>query len=406
MSVDSIRYDSSVSICGIRQERAKLSKINSNLLKESSCIINRSVKIYNYIDAQKNHIKNNKLLIENLQSVSEKHGDNATVRLKNDRFKYGQASNFLKNMLHGGRYQAEREAAVKSINSKGSTVSAGEMIKTLQTRIDSASSEIHGLEIETGEYEKKIVSIEAEIYAVAREIDKLVKIEIDAKKADEKSLKARQNFSMIYQSCAGCKAINAEARYQFGNTPSGGKVCGSAVVEEYRRIHGYEIFSSGNKALKSVIKVNCSELSELVKTGAKEWYTPTQKNITTYRGQGMTQSGINALISRFNTDKRNKTETVYNLGQFLSTSRDISVASHFANCSKDDVKVIFKVQGNSSKGLCLPGGLAFDNYEGERLYSPLAHFKVTAVSSKTLSNTYDVTLEEVTKVDRALPLPY
>ncbi|KFX18149.1 hypothetical protein KP17_04940 [Pectobacterium parvum] len=389
-----------------QQKCVELIKYKSVLSKDISCIINEVIGKYSDIYAKENHIKSNQLLIKNLQSVSEKHGENATVRLKNDRFKYGQASNFFKNMFHGGRYQAEREAAVKSINSKGSTVSAGEMIKTLQTRIDSASSEIHGLEIETGEYEKKIVSIEAEIYAVAREIDKLVKIEIDAKKADEKSLKARQNFSMIYQSCAGCKAINAEARYQFGNTPSGGKVCGSAVVEEYRRIHGYEIFSSGNKALKSVIKVNCSELSELVKTGAKEWYTPTQKNITTYRGQGMTQSGINALISRFNTDKRNKTETVYNLGQFLSTSRYKNVAKSFAKNSKDDVKIIFTVQGNSSKGLCIPGGLLFSNDEGERLYSPLAHFKVTAVSSKTLSNTYDVTLEEVTKVDRALPLPY
>ncbi|GKW40573.1 MULTISPECIES: hypothetical protein [Pectobacterium] len=406
MSVDSIRYDSSVSICGIRQERAKLSKINSNLLKESSCIINRSVKIYNYIDAQKNHIKNNKLLIENLQSVSEKHGDNATVRLKNDRFKYGQASNFLKNMLHGGRYQTEREAAVKSINAEGSTVSAGKMIKTLQTRIDSASSEIYEREIENKANYNIISSIEEEISAKKREIGTLDKIIADAKKADEKSLKVRQNFSMIYQSSAGCKAVNTEARHQFGNAPSAGKVSGGAVIEEYRRVHGYEIFSRGNKALKSAITVNCSELSELVRTGAKEWYTPKQENIKTYRGQGMTQRGINTLISRFNTDKRNKTETVYNPGQFFSTSRDISVASHFANCSKDDVKVIFKVQGNSSKGLCLPGGLAFDNYEGERLYSPLAHFKVTAVSSKTLPNTYDVTLEEVTKVDGALLLPY
>jgi hypothetical protein len=58
--------------------------------------------------------------------------------------------------------------------------------------------------------------------------------------------------------------------------PSAGNVSGNKVVEEYR-VHGYEIFSWGNKVLESTIKANCSNLSELVKTGAKAWYTPTGK---------------------------------------------------------------------------------------------------------------------------------
>ena len=142
-----------------------------------------------------------------------------------------------------------------------------------------------------------------------------------------------------------------------------------------------------------------------MKTASKAWYTPAEKNMTTYRGQGMTQSGINTLISQFNAAKYNETEIVYNLGQFFSTSGDINVASDFAKRSQDDAKIIFEVNGNSSNRLSIPGGLSFENNEDERLYSPLANFKVTAVT-KAPSNTYHVTLEEVTKGDRALLLPY
>lgn len=405
MPINPVRHNTVVPVNDIRQDRVELSKLRSNLSQKISGIKNTVTEINKSITAHKNNIAGNQSLLKSLQSVSAKHGENATVRLKNDHFKYGQASNFFKNMFHGSRYQTEREAAVQKINAEGSTVSAGKVIKTLQTRIDSALSKVNALKKEVAGYDKKIDNIEAKKYGIEKKIGKLAKIETAAKEADEKKHKAREDFSMIYQSNAGCKALNIEARHQFGNAPSTGKVSGSKVVEEYRRVHGYEIFSRGNKVLESTIKANCSVLSELVKTGAKAWYTPTEKNMTTYRGQGMTQSGINTLISRFNADEQNKTETVYNLGQFFSTSRDVNVASDFANRSQDDAKVIFKVKGNSSNGLSIPGGLSFENDEGERLYSPLSNFKVTAVS-RASSNTYHVALEEVTKVDRALILPY
>ncbi|MFC0139152.1 ADP-ribosyltransferase domain-containing protein [Erwinia mallotivora] len=110
-------------------------------------------------------------------------------------------------------------------------------------------------------------------------------------------------------------------------------------------------------------------------------------------------------MAQFNADKNKKTETVYKLGQFFSTSRDENVAKDFAKRSPDYEKIIFKVKGNSSNGLSIPGGLLFENYEGERLYSPHANFKVTAVF-KEKSNTYNFTLEEVTKGDKAQLLPY
>lgn len=405
MPISPVKQHSAVSLSAIRQERIELSKLNSNLSKNISSIKNTVSEINKSISAYKKNIAGNQSLLKSLQSVSAKHGEDATVRLKNDHFKYGQASNFFKNMFHGGRYQTEREAAVKKINAEESSVSAGKVKAELQTRINSASSKVDELKTEVAGYGKKIDNIEAKQYGIEKKIDKLVKVETDAKKADEKNIQARQNFSMLYQSNAGCKALNIEARHQFGNASSTVKLSGSKVVEEYRRVHGYEIFSRGNKSLEYTIKANCSDLPELVKTGAKAWYTPTEKNITTHRGQGMTQRGIGTLIAQFNADQHNKTETVYNLGQFFSTSTKENVAKDFASRSQDDVKVIFKVRGNSSNGLSVPGGLQFDNDEGERLYSPLANFKVTEMS-RTPSNIYKVTLEEVSKVGKAPIMPY
>ncbi|MFU9137481.1 hypothetical protein [Erwinia tasmaniensis] len=405
MPINSVRNHIAVPMDHIRQERNELRKVRKNLSQKISGIKNSVTELNKSITAHKKTIAGNQSLLDSLQSVLAKHGENASVRLKNDHFKYGQASNFFKKTFHGNRYQTEREAAVKKINAEGSTVSAGKVIKTLQSKIDSASGKIIELRTEVGEYDKKIDNIEAKKNVIEERIDKLAKIETDAKKADEKNHQTRQNFSSIYQSNAGCKALNIEARHQFGNAPSGGKVSGSKVVEEYRRVHGYEIFSRGNKALESTIKATCSNLSELVQKAAKAWYTPTEKNMTTYRGQGMTTRGIDTLISRFNADEQNKTETVYNLGQFFSTSRFGNVASDFAKRSQDDEKVIFTVKGNSSNELSIPGGLSFENDEGERLYSPLANFKVTDVSISQ-SNTYHVTLEEVTKGHKAVLLPY
>lgn len=407
MQINSIINNAVVPMNVIRQEKIELSKSRNNLSEKISGINNLVTELNRCITAHKNNIAGNQTLLKSLHSISAKHGENASVRLKYDNFKYGQASNFLKNTFHGNRYQTEREAAVKKVNAEGDTVSAEMVINTLQSKNDSALSKVNELKKEVTEYAKKVYNIEVRKYEIEKKIDKIDEIETDAKKSDEKNNKVRQDFSLIYQSNAGSKALNNEARHQFSSAPSAGKVSGNKVVEEYRRVHGYEIFSRGNKLLESTIKANCSNLSELVKTGAKAWYTPTEKNITTYRGQGITPGGINKLISRFDTDKQNKTETVYNLGQFFSTSRYVNVASDFAKHSQDDEKIIFEVKGNSSNGLSIPGGLSFENDEGERLYSPLANFKVIAVSRVGVaSNTYHVTLEEVTKGDKAQLLPF
>ncbi|PIJ80120.1 hypothetical protein BLD46_16055 [Erwinia sp. OLMTSP26] len=382
-----------------------MSQLSSKLSQKITGIKNSVTEINKSIITYKRNIAGNQSLLNSLQSILEQQGEAATVRLKNDHFKYGQASHFFKKMLYGSRYQTERDAAVEKVNAAERTVSAGEVRKTLQIRIDSALTKVNELKNDVIIHGQSINHFQAKKDGIEKKIDKLAKIEADAKKAEEKKDKIRQNFSMIYQSNAGCKALNIEARHQFGNAPSAGKLSASAVVEEYRRVHGYEIFSRGNKALESTIKANCSDLRELVKTAANAWYTPTEKNITTYRGQGITQSGINALISGFNADEHNKTETLYHPGQFFSTSWHLNVASDFANRSQDDVKVIYKMTGNSSNVLSVAGGLSFENDEGERLYSPLTNVKVTAIS-RVAPDIYHIALEEVPSSDRARLLPY
>ncbi|MCW2256381.1 hypothetical protein M2263_002472 [Providencia alcalifaciens] len=210
---------------------------------------------------------------------------------------------------------------------------------------------------------------------------------------------------MIYQSNAGCKALNAQARYMNNLSSTPGALNSSTVISEYRKAHGYEIFSKGNQSVKSSIESLASNLNKLVETGAKLWYTPTDKNITTHRGQGMTSGGINQLISQFNKDKNENTSSTYALGQFFSTSTIKKVAQDFANSSQDAVKVMFNVNGNSASGIFATDGLDFNNNEGEKLYSPLANFKVNDIK-QDVSGTYHISLQEVPRQKDSPILPY
>lgn len=405
MSISSIQHQSTLSLSEIRQDLRETCKIRDGLARDLRKVSNSATETKTLDAGFKKELAKDQLLLKSLQSVSKKHGENATVRLKNDHFKFGQASNFFKKMVSSGRYQAEREAAVKKTNAEGSTVSAGKAITTLQSSVDENLFRIDKIKTWMADENQQVQFLKKEIKKFESDIYELSKLERKAGEAEAKTREVRETFSIVYQSNAGCKALNRVARNVFGNSPPVNTDCGNKVVDEYRKAHGYEIFSRGTKELKHTIKAHCSDLSKLVKTGAEAWYSPTGKNITSFRGQGMTQSGVDKLITRFNADKSNNTESVYNLGQFFSTSTKQTVATAFANRSQDHVRVLFEVKGNSSNGLSIPGGLQFQNDEGERLYSPLANFKVTNIQKQS-SNVYHIALEEVGKVKRAPLLPY
>lgn len=394
-----------VSIDAIRQRQLPLVRNRNKIAKNISDIKNSIDAINKRTVAGNNLCNEYRLLLKNLVKVTCKHGDNATVRLKNNCLKPAEARNFFKKIFHGNRYQTEREAAAKLIQAAGDKVSAGEARATLQARLDATISKLDEIKAEASRHNIKLNDLKAQKDAIQKDIDELTETGKAAKEAEDTKNKARQNFSMIYQSNAGCRMLNAEARHQFGNALSRGNLKGSEVIAEYCSAHGYEIFSSGNKQLKFTIKSNCDDLQGLVKMGAEVLYTRAGKNITTYRGQGMTPNGIAKLIKQFNADKQNNTKTVYQPAQFFSTSLKMDVANDFAKRSQDSVKVIYKVTGNSSNGLSIPGGLPFNNDESERLYSPLANFTVTNIV-KTRQGNYLVNLEEVNKVNNAQILPY
>lgn len=357
-------------------------------------IENSMVELKESIKAYKKDACAGSALLEGLNAIEKKHGRNATLRLKNGQFKYGEASCFFKKIFHASRYASEREAAAKKMEVNGNTVSTWTAISILQEKVVNAEFFWKSELKELAEYDNKRKQCHREM------IGNPVKVNVDVKKLDEASKKVRQDFSMIFQTNAGCAGINAEARFQSGQATFGGRVRGGAVVGEYHEAHGDNIFSRGNKAVEHTILARCNNLPELVKNATKEFYTPSENTITTWRGQGMSRKGINTLIAKFRLDK----ETVYQPGQFFSTSKSAEVADKFAMNSQGDVKVKFTVKGNSSHGLSVKNGLLFTNNEKERLYSPLANFKVTAISMPK-ANTYKVALEEVSKRDRAQFLP-
>jgi len=344
-------------------------------------------------------IKSVSSIVKEIKSITKKHGDNSTIRLKNDQFKYGESSSTFKRLFNidKNRIKAERQEAAKILSNLTGVEKESATSKELTLELN---SRINDYNQEHDQIKEKLIPYEGQLRALNKELKTIVDIENKVKKADEEKLKARQDFCLVYQSNAGCKALNQEARKVFRKSDTSGFVSGSKVIQEYERVHGSEIFGRGNKDLKYRIKAQCDDLSSLVKEAAKGFYTPSSKTFTTFRGQGMTPSGIALLKEKFHANPN----TVYRPGQFFSTSSKVGVANDFAKRSTDDIKVLFTVKGNSSNGLSVPGGLTFENDEGESLYSPLANFKVTSIQYS--GGLYNVSLQETKQIKGAQLLPY
>ncbi|WPA93773.1 ADP-ribosyltransferase domain-containing protein [Providencia zhijiangensis] len=344
--------------------------------------------------------------LNELGGISDQHGKDSHVRLKNGHFKVGQGSNFLKNIFSGGRYQSERKEAAQNLGITKGSISVSDSIKILEGKKNEAAQKLVSLNKELNTEKQNIQNIKKELEPITAQLKKIELQETADKKAAEKLTNQRNDFSAIYQSNAGCKAINSQARYLFGASTQAASLSSNKVIAEYERVHGSDIFSKGNKELKFTLKSKSEDLSELVKTAAKNWYTPSEKSTTTYRGQGMTQKGLEALVEQFNADKNSSNVATYQLGQFFSTSSNPKVAQNFATQSQDEHKIMFMVKGNSGSGIAVSGGLRFNNDESEVLYSPHANFTVTKLTHSSKNNTYNVTLEEVKPQQGAKLLPY
>ncbi|WP_227732202.1 ADP-ribosyltransferase domain-containing protein [Yersinia proxima] len=354
------------------------------------------------ISTSQSDIKKNNSFLASLEGIVSKHGDDVNIRLKNDHFKLGQGSNFLKNLINGGRYKLEQQAAASKLEVKGSAVSAGIGMSALSQLIGNKTESVASSQTKRTDNQTKLSQLTTEKADIGKQIDAIETAEVNAEKLAKEHKELRNNFSMVYQSNEGCGAINAEARYQFGSANQPVKLNGNKVIAEYVKTHGDSIFSGGNAPIKSAIQFHCSNLSTLVKDVAKAWYTPTDTKTTSHRGQGMTQDGINKLITQFKNDSAG---SVYKLGQFFSTSKDVGVAKDFADRTGDSVKIMFEVKGNSGRGIVVSNGLKFENNEREVLYSPLACFAVTNIKGND-SKGYTIKLNEVGQDTKAKLLPY
>lgn len=351
----------------------------------------RGVK--NSIDRLDTSIKSNQSSLNTLNAISDKLGGDASIRLKGNNFKPGSGN----ALFSGSRYQKERADAATKLGVPGKEVSASKAISIVSSEIKNNKAELTSLRQDLGHKEAELKDVRI-MQIKDGKLGNVSTAKTSTDSVDPQTKKARQEFSLIYQSNAGCKALNAEARYQSGQSKTPGSLSGSKVIAEYQRSKGDNIFSGGNKDIKNTINACSTNLSSLVKTGAKAWYTPGGETIKTHRGQGMTQAGFNALTNG----------QTYKLGQFFSTSKSANVAKEFANDSKDAVKVMFEVEGNSSRGIFVGNGLSFGNSvtEEEKIYSPLAHFKVTRIVPAGASGINKVVLKEVKPSDNATLLPY
>ncbi len=304
-------------------------------------------------------------------------------------------------MLHNARYQREREAAAQRLGLTGSEVSVGKGIEIIGGEITEKKEGLVTLQEISVSLQAESSACKKMISGVEEQLRNIYAAEKEQEKAKEIANAIRSDFSLLYQSDAGCKAINAQSRFLYDQAASPAVLHSDKVIAEYKKVFGDEIFAKGNKNIKYIIQSHCSQLTSLIHKAAEAWYTPDNKNITTHRGQGMTREGMAILIREF----RNNRDTVYQTGQFFSTSADKTVAAHFAEKSPDVVKVIFSIKGNSGRTLAVSDGFCFVNREREILYSPLARFKINRIMQER-SGIYHIQLAETDRRHPSRLLPY
>lgn len=350
-------------------------------------------------------LRNHYFLLGNLQSIVNKKDNETVVRLKNDHLKSAQGKNMLKSWLYGSRYENEKKAAAEHFGVKGGDLSAGEAIRILERKMNDKSNRLSLLQREVRRAKGKQTSLNEMKAGVEQKLRNLAASE--KKSSDEKKAAEtlRNDFSLLYQSNTGCEAINVMARFLYGQAKSVINLSSDKVIAEYKRIHVDDIFQKSNRAFIYTIRAGCTQLPQLVRKAAQAWYTPGGKTITTHCGQGMTQKGIGALISQFNRDRAQGSDTIYKAGQFFSTFREARVAQDIASKSQNAVKVVFDIKGNSGSTIAISDGLHFANREREIVYSPLAKFKVSAITQDR-SGVYRIKLEETADENNARPLPY
>ncbi|CNL25573.1 Uncharacterised protein [Yersinia intermedia] len=363
------------------------------------------------INVETNNLNKNDAFLKSLKGIASKHGDDANIRFKNGHFKHGQGSNFLKNLLNGGRYKLEQQAAATQLVVKGSEVSARTGISTFTQKIKTINESLDSSKGELKEKKAELGKLNANLNDVDKNIANVNKIAFAAEKENAGRKDFLNKFATLYQTNVGSKVMNATARFQSGRSEFNSfELKGKEVIAEYEQTHNASIFNGGNKDLPSIIKSLCGDnLPIMVRKATEVLYTPSDVTTKSYRAQGMTSDGINTLINQFNANNKGKEETVYRVGQFFSTTKDVNKTDKFFEHQiQDNIKVMFEIKGNSGSGILVSNGLAFNEGEKELIYSPLANFKVTAITKNpnNIRGDYTIKLQEAERNDKSDFIPY
>ncbi|EUD09533.1 ADP-ribosyltransferase domain-containing protein [Providencia alcalifaciens] len=396
------------------QSTQYIQTLSKQALKEKKQTLSDQLKVINNtIESHRKQFCDQQEKIEHIQErvfpklmkISDQYGSDSMIRIKNKQIREQPSNSFLKKLFFGNRYKSELKIAAEIAESKKSHITASEFSNYLDQKISKYETENNELTQTICSAKKSLPSIKKELTQINAQLEKIQLQEAKTEKITEE----KNDFALIYQSNAGCKAINAQARNVSGPSIHSARLDGKKIIREYERVHGSDIFTKGNKHYIFKLKYYAEKLNSLVETATQNWYTPTMTTEKTYRGQGMTIQGLQTLIQHFNADKNHDHKTVYQVGQFFSTSSRYEIAERFAKPRDNEVKVIFTVMGNSGSEIDVSDGLRFNDNEREKLYSPLANFTVTNLTRSSAQNndyTYHITLEEVPLQKGAKLLPY
>ena len=225
-------------------------------------------------------------------------------------------------------------------------------------------------------------------------------ISIDPKKLAQQQ-KDFKIFSTMYNTNAGCKAINAAMRGSEFN------VSVPKVMNEVGRRHPLEAIASYKPGIKKgeslKLEMEIFATKDHLQRVAAEMYgrarssTPSGKRVQ--RGQGMTPQGVNKLMAL------RKSGTPVQATHFLSCDDNLETAKEFAGQydKHTEEPVLFQIRGFSNVRLRPYMDVLG---ESETLFTPHATFQIDLVGKGQDTGYTIVRLTEIAPTKNAVPMPY
>ncbi|MDB5988818.1 MAG: arginine ADP-ribosyltransferase family protein [Herbaspirillum sp.] len=227
-------------------------------------------------------------------------------------------------------------------------------------------------------------------------------ISIDPKRLAQQQ-KDFKIFSTMYNTNAGCKAINAAMR----GSEFSVKVTVPQVMNEIGRRHPPEAIArykpdkKTGESLKLDMEIFATK-DNLQRVAAQIYgrapsSTPSGKRV--HRGQGMTPLGVNKLIAL------RRSGTAVQATHFLSCDDDLETAKEFAGQydKHKEEPVLFQIRGFSNVRLRPYMDVLG---ESETLFTPHATFQIDLVGKGQDTGYTIVRLTEIAPTENAVSMPY